>query len=715
MMYTDDELKDKIQKIASLEELFELLSLPEASSLYISIGYQRTAKRHLNAFIEDKSKLSEADFVDRFIPEEFDIREKFYTLNQSRKNQEKSPASSSIKETFTISPTDSLETLLEQMDKLKGHGIHGDDVDYYIEILKIMMRNPATMQKIMNKDINLASKFGPEKYGLHAAIYHLASVTAKKNQDRLMQEIANAESIEDLKNIFDRNGLLIDALGNLGSSNAVISELFKLSRMPEDILAIYEGKFQNWEQYPSLAGPLLQDTIVKLVISDEHKRREAFQRSVTEAVTLDELLKAISLYPGIADRFSLIENIEIFSKNKKNAKYVAEGGEVDWDKFGIIEDYGIKDKLIGLIQSTYLARPVQDPNAKIMQVSAAEWHKAEEIFEQNADLSKLDKKKFGLDHSFIKIGSEIYAMQNGHYLGEGNYGLVKLIMNKQGEHYAVKIEGVGANAENKAETEIMKIVGHYIGEAQREYGKDFKGRPSEHKLYTVMKLLEGEELHDRLYFGQRLVKKELDKTESIVIAIKAAEAIAFLHENRILHCDIKPENFMMNIEGAQITISSFDFGFSLQLPPGETSITADPKGTEFYLAPEILAAKYSDDKEAKAKFSFASDVYALGTMFQHDLELGMPFINQMLADKAKDRISLASAIHHLYMSLSQRADKTPEMDAMLADYFSQQSSKRAKPVTHTHRRQQSQNDIKLSDAPTPTKPTTQKQKKFRST
>ncbi|HRE32155.1 MAG TPA: protein kinase, partial [Candidatus Berkiella sp.] len=164
---------------------------------------------------------------------------------------------------------------------------------------------------------------------------------------------------------------------------------------------------------------------------------------------------------------------------------------------------------------------------------------------------------------------------------------MKLIMNKQGECYAVKIEGVGANAQSKAETEIMQIIGYYIGEARREYGKAFKGRPSEHKLYTIMKLLEGDELHDRLYFGQRLVKKEVSQTERIVIAIKAAQAIAFLHENQILHCDIKPENFMMNVNGNHITISSFDFGFSLLLPPGETSIKADPKGTEFYMAPEI--------------------------------------------------------------------------------------------------------------------------------
>ncbi|HRE32154.1 MAG TPA: hypothetical protein PLD88_09305, partial [Candidatus Berkiella sp.] len=111
--------------------------------------------------------------------------------------------------------------------------------------------------------------------------------------------------------------------------------------------------------------------------------------------------------------------------------------------------------------------------------------------------------------------------------------------------------------------------------------------------------------------------------------------------------------------------------------------------------------------------SFTSDVYALGSMFQHDLELTMPFVNQMLADKPEDRMRLSTAISHLYMTLSQCPDRTPEIDAMLADYFSQQRSKRVAPVTH--HRQQTQDGVKRSDNLTPPNPTKEKSKNFRST
>ncbi|HRE32156.1 MAG TPA: hypothetical protein PLD88_09315, partial [Candidatus Berkiella sp.] len=272
----------------------------------------------------------------------------------------------------------------------------------YADILKITMRNPLNIQKIVNRDLNLTSKFGPDKHGLHAAITYLAEATAKRENERLMNEIANVTSIDGLKEAIDTNSRLIDAIEHLGKTDALMSELYKLSRMTENLSAIYEGKFQNWEEYPLLSNPLLQNTVINLVIRDEGKRREVFQQSVNDALTIDELLKTISLYSGIPDRFTLIESIELFAKNKKNAQYIADGGTVDWQKFGIAEDYGIKDKLIGLIKSTHLSRSTQDPSAKIMQVNADEWPKAENLFEQNNHLAKLDKKRFELGHSFIK-------------------------------------------------------------------------------------------------------------------------------------------------------------------------------------------------------------------------------------------------------------------------------------------------------------------------
>ncbi|HRE32157.1 MAG TPA: hypothetical protein PLD88_09320, partial [Candidatus Berkiella sp.] len=116
-MYTEDEFNGKVQRVKSLEELFDLLSSADAINICKwSAGYQRTAIRNFKSFINNENKLSETDFVERFIPEKPGLHEKFYALAKSRKSQEKTPITSSVKQPQMITKTSSLETLLEQME-----------------------------------------------------------------------------------------------------------------------------------------------------------------------------------------------------------------------------------------------------------------------------------------------------------------------------------------------------------------------------------------------------------------------------------------------------------------------------------------------------------------------------------------------------------------------------------------------------------------------
>ena len=69
------------------------------------------------------------------------------------------------------------------------------------------------------------------------------------------------------------------------------------------------------------------------------------------------------------------------------------------------------------------------------------------------------------------------------------------------------------------------------------------------------------------------------------IAIKNISSIS---DQRIIHADIKPANFMVNTYGNNILISSIDFGYSKKLKEGETTIIDDPAGTPLYIAPEII-------------------------------------------------------------------------------------------------------------------------------
>jgi eukaryotic-like serine/threonine-protein kinase len=85
--------------------------------------------------------------------------------------------------------------------------------------------------------------------------------------------------------------------------------------------------------------------------------------------------------------------------------------------------------------------------------------------------------------------------------------------------------------------------------------------------------------------------KALDFTRQIL------EAVAHAHEHRIIHCDIKPDNFIL-FPGDQLRLT--DFGFSKLAR--KRRIEASGSGTVGYVAPE----------QAMGRPVLASDVFSVG-------------------------------------------------------------------------------------------------------
>ncbi|OCB86056.1 kinase-like protein [Sanghuangporus baumii] len=93
-------------------------------------------------------------------------------------------------------------------------------------------------------------------------------------------------------------------------------------------------------------------------------------------------------------------------------------------------------------------------------------------------------------------------------------------------------------------------------------------------LYTILK-------HNR-FSNAELVR---------VISLDIANGLSFLHKNRIVHCDLKPENIMFSSEKQDRDADSFhiriiDFGLSIQLKTPE--LNKDVGGTLLYHPPEVF-------------------------------------------------------------------------------------------------------------------------------
>ncbi len=92
------------------------------------------------------------------------------------------------------------------------------------------------------------------------------------------------------------------------------------------------------------------------------------------------------------------------------------------------------------------------------------------------------------------------------------------------------------------------------------------------------------------------IERRIATAHAMRIAEQALSALAFAHENKIIHCDIKPENFIL-FPGNVVKLA--DFGFA---KVSLRTLKASGSGTIDYIAPE----------QAMGRPKFQSDVFSMG-------------------------------------------------------------------------------------------------------
>jgi len=282
-----------------------------------------------------------------------------------------------------------------------------------------------------------------------------------------------------------------------------------------------------------------------------------------------------------------------------------------------------------------------------------------------------------LESSFIKTqNGDIFALKPGECLGQGAFGKVKIAQNNADEVVAIKIEGVPKDAgrkkrkekTQKVEQKILTQLGRFKGEAIRTFGqpKSFSNKPTLFcaKRYLAQTLIQGKELFKDIEWaiGSNSIAL-IPKPLRIKTALEASKAIKKLHDNNIIHGDIKPENFMINVENNRISVEVIDFGLSSILKPGQTSVIR-VGGTPEYIAPEVVTFKKNTLGEfvltasggpiiesSDGNQSFASDIYSLGMVIGKDLEVNCDLVTDMLDDDPANRPDINTVIKTLKFEL----------------------------------------------------------------
>ncbi|KOO32942.1 serine threonine-protein kinase 3 [Chrysochromulina tobinii] len=181
-------------------------------------------------------------------------------------------------------------------------------------------------------------------------------------------------------------------------------------------------------------------------------------------------------------------------------------------------------------------------------------------------------------------------------LGEGSFGKVfKAMHHDRNEVVAVKVVSLeDDNGQLENEIELLKACKH-SGIVQY-----FSSFVHQSKLWIVMEYCEGSSLLDVMSACGRC----LTEPQTAAAVAACTHALQYLHEQRLVHRDIKAGNLLLDSDGI---VKLADFGVAaivgLTIAARRTVI-----GTPFWMAPEVITCQRSNPDG----YDMLADVWSLG-------------------------------------------------------------------------------------------------------
>ncbi|XP_032301691.1 myosin-IIIb [Coturnix japonica] len=200
-------------------------------------------------------------------------------------------------------------------------------------------------------------------------------------------------------------------------------------------------------------------------------------------------------------------------------------------------------------------------------------------------------------------------------IGKGTYGKVYKVANKKdGSLAAVKILDSISDVDEEIEAEynILQFLPNHPN-VVRFYGMFYKAdQYVGGQLWLVLELCNGGSVTE-LVKGLLKCGQRLDEAVISYILYGALLGLQHLHNNRIIHRDVKGNNILLTTEGG---VKLVDFGndhlpfvFLIHAPIPSTRLRRNTSvGTPFWMAPEVIACEQQYDYSYDAR----CDVWSLG-------------------------------------------------------------------------------------------------------
>ncbi|XP_055329611.1 uncharacterized protein LOC129582192 [Paramacrobiotus metropolitanus] len=207
----------------------------------------------------------------------------------------------------------------------------------------------------------------------------------------------------------------------------------------------------------------------------------------------------------------------------------------------------------------------------------------------------------------------------------------------------------------------------------RYYALDLQGT-RECKLWLFMELCEGGTLSKKAQEG-------LNQHSIVDYTRQITNALSYLHNNRVMHLDLKGENVLLTSRG---TLKLVDFGMAIKLEQEQTQVgeVSYLKGTLRYMAPEMISAEQRTGRRC--------DIWSLGCLllemltgswpkfYKNGRELeemqilyfvghgGKPFVPEKFLDDGKQTEVFKSCARYLmHQCLQVNPEHRPSADQVL--------------------------------------------------
>jgi len=169
-------------------------------------------------------------------------------------------------------------------------------------------------------------------------------------------------------------------------------------------------------------------------------------------------------------------------------------------------------------------------------------------------------------------------------------------------HLQIESDPAGFDRFRREEEIGLKLNHPYI---LKMFPVEQKSRP-----YIVMEYLEGQTLNDLL---SRV--RPLPEPDAARIASRICEALEYMHNNQVVHRDLKPQNIMLCNDGS---IRIMDFGIAKSLASRRLTFVGftPTMGTPDYMAPEQVKGSRGD---------YRTDIYSLGAILYEMATGEVPF------------------------------------------------------------------------------------------